>query len=106
MTDGLDPGVRRLVTLLQERGFTTTDSGDGVSKPAEARSFGDMPHVCIRSGSGVEAIEDARRLVEVLATAGVSRDQIPQLQATWSPLDGIAMVLLLGVTDADLGGES
>jgi hypothetical protein len=79
--DGLDPRVRRLVTLLQEHGFTVA----GV-------------------GGGVEAIEDARRLVDVLAAAGVSCDQIPQLQATWSPLDGIAMVLLLGVTDADLRG--
>lgn len=42
--DQLDPGIRDLVRKLRESGFETTDSGDGVSKPAVARNF-DFPHV-------------------------------------------------------------
>jgi hypothetical protein len=30
--DNLDPGIRRLVRLLVDHGFETTDSGDNVSK--------------------------------------------------------------------------
>lgn len=29
-----DPGIRRVVAWLRERGFKTTDSGDGVTKPS------------------------------------------------------------------------
>jgi hypothetical protein len=29
----LDPGIKAMVLYLRERGFVTTDSGDGVSKP-------------------------------------------------------------------------
>lgn len=31
----LDPGIRDVVRLLNDHGFQTTDSGDGLSKPAE-----------------------------------------------------------------------
>jgi hypothetical protein len=40
----LDPGIRETVLLLQSHGFATTDSGDGISKPAEERVM-DFPHV-------------------------------------------------------------
>lgn len=33
----LDPGIREFVRELNTRGFVTTDSGDGVSKPEFAR---------------------------------------------------------------------
>lgn len=42
----LDPGIRDTVRLLRQAGFQTTDSGDGVSKPADARVF-DVPHVAM-----------------------------------------------------------
>jgi hypothetical protein len=41
----LDPGIRRVVVWLRSLGYRTTDSGDGVSKPPEARVMGDRPHV-------------------------------------------------------------
>lgn len=49
MTDvkysALDPGIVDTVRLLRDEGFNTTDSGDGVSKPPEGRTFGDLAHV-------------------------------------------------------------
>jgi hypothetical protein len=46
----LDPGIRDVVRRLRDRGFETTDSGDGVSKPAEWYAAGEaipFPHVVI-----------------------------------------------------------
>src|SRR5262245_50199918 len=42
--EALDPGIRDTVALLRSAGFATTDSGDGVSKPADERTF-HVPHV-------------------------------------------------------------
>lgn len=42
----LDPGIRGAVQYLRERGFDTTDSGDGVSKPPYDRVF-DVAHVAV-----------------------------------------------------------
>jgi hypothetical protein len=42
----LDPGVRQDVLNLNLAGFQTTDSGDGVSKPANLRAF-NIPHIVI-----------------------------------------------------------
>ena len=35
--NNLDPGIREFVRELNDAGFVTTDSGDGVSKPEFAR---------------------------------------------------------------------
>jgi hypothetical protein len=42
--DALDPGIRETVRLCRQKGFHTTDSGDGVSKPEAGRVF-PFPHV-------------------------------------------------------------
>jgi hypothetical protein len=44
----VDPGIREAVQRLNEAGFHTSDSGDGVSKPADWYLSGEaipMPHV-------------------------------------------------------------
>lgn len=40
----LDPGIRRVVVWLRSLGCRTTDSGDGASKPDDARVL-NFPHV-------------------------------------------------------------
>lgn len=50
--DELDPGIRDIVRLLNESGHVTTDSGDGVSKPADWYASGEaipFPHVVIEA---------------------------------------------------------
>lgn len=46
--EALDPGIRAAVRHLRAHGFETTDSGDGVSKPADWFESGEalrVPHV-------------------------------------------------------------
>lgn len=49
--EALDPGIRRTVRWLRSLGFETTDSGDGVTKPAMGLTWDDgvrdHPHVII-----------------------------------------------------------
>lgn len=54
--DALDPGIRNVVSFLRSRGFETTDSGDGVSKPADERVF-EVPHVAIPSTPSAMVLE-------------------------------------------------
>lgn len=64
----LDPGIRAVVLRVREAGFITTDSGDGVSKPADWYYSGDaipFPHV-VAATTPETMVEDAERLAEVL----------------------------------------
>lgn len=75
--DHLDPGIRDVVRLLNDAGFKTTDSGDGVSKPkpwyepdergiTEALPF---PHVVCLVANRRALILEAHRLQAVLGPA-------------------------------------
>jgi hypothetical protein len=64
----LDPGIRDTVRLLNEAGFETCDSGDGVSKLPEDYESGDalaFAHVVALVPPG-ELIPEAHRMVQVL----------------------------------------
>jgi hypothetical protein len=61
---GLDAGIRDVVLKLRAAGFHTTDSGDGVSKPCDERTF-DGPHVCVTC-EPMDASVEARRLKSLL----------------------------------------
>lgn len=104
----LDPGIRQLVRILNNRGFVTTDSGDGYSKDEEARVF-DQPHVCISLDSPDDIIPAADRLIEVMATYGVEivtqgpEDvKTPCIQVDYCPVTRRASMLLMDVLDEDL----
>jgi hypothetical protein len=66
--DKLDPGIRSAVLHLRARGFITTDSGDGTSKPADARAM-DIPHVVIKVDPAV-LVAEANRLRLVVERTG------------------------------------
>jgi hypothetical protein len=71
--DALDPGIRATVHLLREHGFTTTDSGDGVSKPADWYSSGDAlqyPHVAAIVDRA-RMCDEADRMQSILGEAWV-----------------------------------
>lgn len=64
----LDPGIRETVRQLNDAGFTTTDSGDGVSKPRAAFDDGDAipyPHVVV-SSSPLGLVHDAVAVHQLL----------------------------------------
>ena len=52
-TEALDPGIRRLVTLLRAHGFETTDSGDGVTKPRAAFTYSPLDGIALLSVTGI-----------------------------------------------------
>jgi len=60
----LDPGIRDVVRLLNDNGFETTDSGDGVSKPAAGIVF-PFPHVAAVTTPGT-MVADAERCAALL----------------------------------------
>jgi len=66
--DELDPGIRDTVRMLHANGFATTDSGDGVSKPADWYESGEaipFPHVVVTSTPDT-MVADAERCAAVL----------------------------------------
>lgn len=96
----LDPGVRRLVVFLNEQGFATCDSGDGVSKPPVGRVL-DVPHVFMVVDEGRSGEVEAWRLREVLTAVGVTVKPA-QIQYSFDPVDGSRLLQLLHVSDTDL----
>lgn len=116
----LDPGIKRVVAALRARGFITTDSGDGVSKSGELLGRGcaePYPHVfMVVSASAL--VEEADRLLMVVrgglfteeSVAELSADpfdveQVRAIEATYSPVDGVCALALIGFGDADLREE-
>lgn len=80
----LDPGIRDVVEQLRSAGFKTTESGDGVSKPADERTF-DGPHVICRIGPAL-MVAEAQRLWAVLGPGW-------HVEASYSPNDGVAVLI-------------
>lgn len=102
--DALDPGIREVVRLLRDAGFDTTDSGDGVSKPAVGRTL-DIPHVHIRV-LRADLIDASHAVRDLLKHRGVRFGKVqapcPHVEATYSPCDGVAVVSVYGVDGAML----
>lgn len=105
--DEIDPGIRGLVRKLREKGFETVDSGDGVSKLGEMEDALPFPHVAMLSTPG-ELVSEADRLMVCLAEWGVSFEPAlpltdPQVEASYSPVDGHAVLMITNVDDKMLG---
>lgn len=103
----MNPGIRKTVAFLNERGFETTDSGDG--KTHDFACDRDHPYVVIKTEPGA-LVFDARLLLSVLGEAGVQFHPIgpepgPSIQATFDPADGTAFIDLLCVDDELLFGS-
>ena len=111
--DELDPGIRETVRLLRKWGFETTDSGDGVSKKGTEQEplMLQFPHVFMRSTSQ-GLITSAENLHRLMDHHGVSFDpdfeaeRYPGIEATYSPTDGAAIILLRDIDDKTLEGSS
>jgi hypothetical protein len=106
MTEQLDlsqvqPAMRRTVALVRSMGLETTDSGDGVTNVLAGMEHAlDVAHVhCVVDPE--DMIERSRELLCVVTDHVESLEGV-HIQATYSPLDGVATLLLLGVSDARL----
>lgn len=113
----LDPGIRKLVKLLRDNGFDTTDSGDGISKFTD---FPDscaesMPNVYIQTTSDI-LLSECNRLVNLLkqhVKSGTLEETFihPDLgqevsrvaiEATYLPMEEVSVLGVHGIADIDL----
>jgi len=130
--DELDPGIRKLVRLLRDNGFDTTDSGDGAFKfedipDEEIEVDGPTPvgfrMACAEPVANVymqcardTLLAESERLVSFLK--GIVREglltemfedpalgqMVPRvaIEAIFLPIEGVAMLFLHGISDVDL----
>lgn len=101
----IQPSMRRLIAFLTERGFITTDSGDGVTNvKAGMEDALDYPHVFMVSD---DVTADADHLAAVLLhERGIVLSACfagPRwIQGSYDPIGKQGVVMLAGVTDKDL----
>ena len=102
-TAALDPGIRRLVTLLRANGFNTTDSGDG-SKTTTMGCAPDGPMVATVT-RGTALVTDAHAVHDLLERhtkpATLTRKDV-SIEGSYCTVDNMALVVVIGVSDADL----
>ena len=100
--DEIQPTMARTVEWLQDRGFDTCDSGDGVLN-VEAGMEGalEFAHVFCRVRPAF-LLHEADRLWSEVRARGLDRDERVAVEASYSPRDGVALLGLYYVDDAAL----
>lgn len=106
----LDPGIRDVVVWLDAHGFRTTDSGDGVTKPAagwDPEFCEDEPHVhmALNKGGSIERAADllALQLREAgIAVVEFGHEGGAWIQASYDPVKRTAMLHLYHLNDDGL----
>ena len=102
----LDPGIRAVVKLLNDNGFTTTDSGDGKTK-TDMECALPFPNVVVAS-TPETMVADADAVVHVLKRAGVvfaldAEGAGPCVEATYIPTQHTgAFILVRDIDDSML----
>jgi len=104
--ESLAPGIREVVRWVHALGFTTSDSGDGRTNQEAgmdcARGWTE-PMVAIEASGPSEAMASAGRLWAALdALAGGHPPERARVEMSYAFPDGVALVLLTGVGDAEL----
>lgn len=93
--NALNPGIRRVVAWLNERGFVTVDSGDG--KTHEHECDRDYPYVVIRASSPMALVDECDRLLVELGP--LAHLEGVAIQGNYDPNDGYAFIDLRGLDD-------
>lgn len=104
--DDLDPGIRRVVRLLNQHGFRTSDSGDG-SKAATMPCAVDYPMVVIPvDGQGEMVADRVFRLLTTHSTISweptMTGLRYPQVDYCYLPAYGNGVVTVQNLLDVDL----
>lgn len=101
----LNPGIRKLVHLLNEHGFETTDSGDGETSDCDCDR--ENAYVCVLVKPD-RLIDNCAAIKALLKTYGVtvkSLDEdgtVPNVQGTFDACWDTAVIDIINVTDAML----
>lgn len=105
--DGLSPRIRRLVVWLNENLHNTTDSGDGSNYKEGMECAIPFPMIAIMV-TPFTLVSESCRLLNDLRELGIDLKKIskkgidettPSIQATFNPVDQVAIILLLNITD-------
>lgn len=108
--NGLSPGIRELVVMLNNNGFETTDSGDGSLFKEGMECACPVPMVSIRV-TKYSLISEADRLTKLLKERGLvftapqtteEAEKAASLEATYFPTTDVAMILLVNVLSKDV----
>ena len=98
----LNPNIARLVSWLNDKGFETTDSGDGMTHDFECdRAYA---YVVILLDGPDKIRSESKRLYRLLRSEGVEFDPMngPFIQANYSPLDEYTFLEVCGIKDGDI----
>jgi hypothetical protein len=103
----LDPGITKVVTFLRQKGFETTDSGDGVTKRAAGDEEAlDLPHVAVRVPEELGLTRAADNLLTFFSVHGVPIDEQGKwdiwIEASYDPANRIGILVLFGLDDTKL----
>lgn len=108
----INPGIVKLVAMVQAVGFTTTDSGDGVTNvELDIQGALGFPHIFMVVDPD-RMISESHRLLELLKPAACfdpTVDRMPShplgtIEASYSPVDKTAILTLSGLDDAYMFG--
>lgn len=105
----ITPGVRRLVAFMRKHGFQTTDSGDGITNPEVRMECAfPQPNVFIDVPDLSRAFAETNRLYALLTAEGqdFGPDSPTVIHCQYDPVDGLAMIYVMGVDDAMVWGQS
>jgi|SaaInlStandDraft_5_1057022.scaffolds.fasta_scaffold215848_2 hypothetical protein len=98
MIEACDPGIRERVHQLQQWGFNTTDSGDGVSKepdaPGDEPEVLPFPHIACTVEHPEDLIHESERLLEHLRDFGGVDGAKAVVTATYSPNDETSILFV------------
>lgn len=105
--DTLNHGISKTVRWLRSQGFETMDSGDG--KTHEYECDRDEPYV-VMGCYGHDLKQNADRLMHALVDIGITVSPIGlgpiYIQATYDPVNELALIDLVGVDDSVLEGNN
>lgn len=99
----INPGIVRTVQLLNDHGFVTNSSGDGVTKLYGCDP--DFPFVQIES-TAATLVEDCKKLVALFKIFGIDivpqHPDLPSIQGSYDPVLDKADILVMYITDSML----
>jgi len=108
--EDLDPGIVETVRWLNDLGYSTTDSGDGVTKFEKGRGFEGVltwPHVVITLLNADCLVEECRKLSRLISkTLGYEPRNPPDdgsdwflIEGSYNTVDNIPLIMVMGLHD-------
>ena len=97
----IQPTMRKVCRWLRSNGYVTTDSGDGVINVlAGMEGALDRPHVFMQVGSPYDGVRSAQGLLKLCQEKGLAEGY--RIEYLYSPIDGVGVLALYGVSDAQM----